>query len=253
MSESAPPVGTTVTDPGTGSMYTKTADVPPAPAAVTPPAQAPAPAQAPVIDPNLPKAPAPLTGEDPNAPKPVEPPKVPEPPKPGEEKPIDPASYKVEGLPEEIKADDPLIKSFLEGAADARMSQEGVTALLQKIAPQVAEQLRAPYKAFADLQTAWQNEVKTDNEIGGDKWAKTHATLRSGITTFSGSPEAAQAVDAALAQTGAGNNPAIVKLLNNLFTRLLESTPVVGSPAEQRRSTAASTMYDHPSSTSSTG
>lgn len=241
----------TAVDQATGTVFTKAADaptttaafastVPPAPALAADPAVAPAPAVTPAADPSaVPTAPESLLN---TPPEPAVDPaaKVDEP-----VVPLDPASYKIEGLPEGITAEDPLVKSFLEGAAKGGMDNESVNAVLSEIAPKIAEQLRAPYQAWKTLNDTWQAEIKADPDIGGAKLPQTIATINKGIERFGD----AAAVRDALNATGAGNNPAIVRMLSNVFSKLVEGTPVVGSPAEQKIvKNPGAVLYDNPSS-----
>ena len=158
-------------------------------------------------------------------------------------KPMTAADYKLpEGLPEGVDAKDPLVAPLLDAAAKAGVSNEALGAILSELAPKVQEQLAAPYKAWNELQTKWGNEIKSDKDIGGAKLPETVARIMQGVKQFG--DEAA--VTEALRITGAGNNPAIIRLLNSVFSRLAEGSPVAGAPAQQGKS-AAQKLYDHSS------
>lgn len=243
MSETVPVApAETFTDPA-GKVFTKS------------PEQAPAATSAPAAKP--------ASGDDTKVAAPgVEPPaplidgKQPEAAKTTEEKPVDPAialkveDYKLpEGLPEGITAEDPLTKSFLEGAAEAGLPQEQMAKVLAKMAPIVREQLEAGRRAWTELQTGWQAAVKSDADIGGAKLQETLSRINTGIVRFAGTTTAdADAVFEALKVTGAGNHPAIIKVFNNMISKLVEGTPVVGSPAEQNTKSAGATLYNNPTS-----
>jgi len=247
----------TVVDSSTGVVFTKAADAPTTPAAFAnttpaPTTQTPSSTTvdagpgttAPVVDPSVPAAPESLLNDKPAVDPAAEPPKTDEP-----AQAIDPASYKVEGLPDGITIEDPLVKSFLEGAAKGALSNEAVNSVLAEIAPKVAEQLRAPYLAWKTTNDAWQAEVKADPDIGGAKLPQTIATIKKGIERFGGNAEQQAAINKAFNDTGAGNHPAVIKLLHSAFSKLVEGTPVVGSPAEQKiTKNAGAALYDHPTS-----
>jgi hypothetical protein len=169
----------------------------------------------------------PPAGDPPKDP-PADPAKPPEPQKPPE--PVKPEDYKIEGLPETIKADDPMVKAFLDGAADAGLTNEAVNKVLGKIAPLVAAELEAPAKTWLDMNAKWQAAVKADPEFGGVNFDANVQRVASAINLVS-TPEQARAIDEALKITGAGNNPALVGLLHRMSVRLTEpAKPVGGTP-----------------------
>lgn len=152
--------------------------------------------------------------------------------------PIDPASYEVT-LPEGIDRDDPLVEAFLAGAAKGGMEQDSVQAVLDSLAPKLAERLAEPANMWRDLNEQWRGEIKRMPDIGGANEAKTIATVRNAMNTLctgykladgtevSAQQEQAALVDA-LNMTGAGNNPALVRFLYRAAARLVE--PGVSDP-----------------------
>ena len=139
---------------------------------------------------------------------------------------IDPASYEVK-LPDGMAREDPMISAFLESAAGARLDGASVQAVLDKVAPMVAEQLAAPQKAWAALNTEWQEQVRADPEIGGANLSGVIERVNATIERF-GNP----ALKEAMRLTGAANNPEILRYLNKLSAAYTEATPVV-SPGSQ--------------------
>lgn len=169
-------------------------------------------------------------------------------------KQLKPEDYKLDEktLPPGVKADDPLVADFLAGAAKLGIPNEAVNGILAQVAPKVAEQLAAPMRAYVELRDKWVNEAKA--QFGAELPAVA-ARISQGIQRFAAAPGATaeqvaksvQDVSQALVTTGAGNNPALISLLNRVFQRLGESTPVTGSPVANSKP-AASLLYDHPSS-----
>jgi len=169
--------------------------------------------------------------------------------------PIDPASYEVK-LPEGLDRDDDLLTSFLEGAAKGGMDNESVQAVLDSLAPKLAERLAGPSKAWADLNGEWQKEVRGMPDIGGDKLPGTVSAISrafdqvcTGYTRADGTEVSAKQeqadLKAALDLTGAGNNPAIVRAMHRFAVRLMEPGAdgrpgaVTGSAVPNQPSTAA--------------
>lgn len=147
--------------------------------------------------------------------------------------PMKPEDYKLD-LPEGIAADDPLLTAFLEGAAKGGMDNESVQAVVSSLGPKLAEQMAAPMKAWTSLNEQWQAEVKADPVIGGANLPTTIKTVQDAMNLV-GTPEEVAACREALTMTGAGNNPAIVRLMHRMASRLVEKGAVQGnSPAESR-------------------
>ncbi len=205
---------------------------------------APAP-EAPKVEPGLRPAPGNLLADAPvDAPK-VEPDKAPDPAKTDEPKKeaeppkaLDPKDYKLE-LPEGLKAEDPLLSKFLEGAAEAGLPQDKVQALVARVAPDLMRQVAEPYEAWNQLQTDWQSQVKADPEIGGARLPEALARISTLMDRF-GDPGLREA----LTMTGAGNNPAIIKSLNRMALAMTEGKLVAGNPAGPKRD-IAEVMYPH--------
>ena len=179
----------------------------PAPAATEPvTTEAPAPAS-PLDTPLV----APKTDETPKA----EEPKADEPEMRAEDYVLDP-------LPEGMTRDDPMLAKFLEGAARGRMDGESVKAIVAEMAPMIREQMDAPARLWVEMNAAWKNEIMSDAEIGGEKFA-THTlpTIQSALEQF-GDPK----IFEALHVTGAGNHPAIVRTLYKLASQVTEAKTV---------------------------
>lgn len=223
-----------------------------APAAVTPtPAAAPPPAPAadpkaaaatpateakPAAETNLLADAKKEAAADPAAEKPGEPKK--------EEKPAaEPAKLKAEDykfkLPETVKADDPVIKEFAATAADLGLPADKAQAVIDKMLPTWQKNLQAPYQLWQEQQVAWQNELKTDPEIGGDKLEPTVGRVAAMLDSTG-----VEWRDAFIA-TGAGNNPAMIRMLAKLEARLNpRATPVNGPPAAPAGKSAAEKLYN---------
>jgi hypothetical protein len=154
---------------------------------------------------------------------------------------IKPEDYNVE-LPEGIGKDDPLLVSFLEGAAKGGMDNESVQAVINTLGPKLVEQMQAPIKAWVDLNEKWVAEVQADPVIGGDKWPMAKETVLQAMTLVL-TPEETRATREALGLTGAGNNPAVIRLLYSMARRLVEPGPVKGNAPTEPPKSAAALLY----------
>jgi hypothetical protein len=154
---------------------------------------------------------------------------------------IKPEDYNVD-LPEGIGKDDPLLVSFLEGAAKGGMDNESVQAVINTLGPKLVEQMQAPIKAWVDLNEKWVAEVQADPVIGGDKWPMAKETVLQAMTLVL-TPEETRATREALGITGAGNNPAVIRLLYSMAKRLVEPGPVKGNAPTEPPKSAAALLY----------
>ena len=85
-----------------------------------------------------------------------------------------------------------------------------------------------------NLQSEWRTEIESDPVIGGDKLAPALGNVSKLIDEFAatnGGNEMADQLRLQFDQTGAGNNPAIVKFLIWTASQLSEGKPLSGSPA----------------------
>jgi hypothetical protein len=151
-----------------------------------------------------------------------------------------------EGAPEnyEFKApegheyDSSVINAFSEAAKELNLTQEAADKMLNKMAPLIAERQIEQIEA---VQTKWADESKVDKEFGGDKLDENLKIAKGALEKF-GSPELSKL----LKETGAGNNPEIIRLLYRVGKATGEDKVVPGSqgaPAGESRS-AAAILYD---------
>lgn len=139
-------------------------------------------------------------------------------------------------LPENLSKEDPILKAALEGATEAKLGKDALQPLIDKVAPQLKELQEAPLREWAAKQKEWVNQIKTDPEIGG---AALDKTVLPGIAKLLDASGVGKEAREALDFTGAGNHPAVVKLLHYAAKRLGEGTPVRGNPAPTARDPAS--------------
>jgi hypothetical protein len=168
---------------------------------------------------------------------PTETPPAAEEPKVEEAKPVEapapapePLAWEALKLPEGFTVDDTTRDSFLETMNDVKLSPaERAQKLLDLQTSLMEKNAAASTEAWTTQQTAWQDEVRADKEIGGEKLAPVLGEISKVVDKY-GSAELREVMNA----TGAGNNIHVVRFLHNIAKDLGEGGPVSGAPpAEQ--------------------
>lgn len=132
-------------------------------------------------------------------------------------------------LPEGLKTDDPLFKSFSDTLSDAKLDpQARGQKLLDLYRDGIKTVSEANAKAWNDLNAQWIGQVKADPEIGGAKFNEVKTTIARAIDGLG--PELSVAFRQGLDATGAGNHPAIWKGLAKMAALLSEGGAVNGNP-----------------------
>lgn len=216
------------------------------------PTPTPEPAPAPGIEPPKPvvggepePAPTPEPKLGPDG-KPVEePPKDGEPPKP---EPRAPEEYAEFTKPEGVEFDEAALNDYKAFAKEQDLTQEQAQKLLEFGGDKIKALTEAPYKLWAETQTKWQAEVKADPEIGGTKFEESRRTAAlvfepGESNPFVKSAEEAKGLRDALNTTGAGNNPAIVKLFVKMGSLLKEPGSLAGKPVAASQASLLDKMY----------
>jgi len=85
----------------------------------------------------------------------------------------------------------------------------------------------APIEAWKATQDQWRSEINSDPEIGGSKLNGVKASLGKLYDSL-GDTTLTDAFREAMDFTGAGNNPAVIRLLYRVAQRLNEGGPVRG-------------------------
>ena len=149
------------------------------------------------------------------------------------------------GAPEayELKAPEgfELDKNTLEKATplfkELNLSSEQAQKLVDFYAVQQKEISEAPLKAWQDTQKAWQDQVKAEY---GNKFPQVRADIGRALNALGLPAEQMSAFRQAMDLTGAGNNPAFVKVFAAMSKYVTEGTPVKGgSPAPVKAPGAA--------------
>ncbi|SPJ15386.1 conserved hypothetical protein [Syntrophobacter sp. SbD2] len=213
---------------------------PPAPLIGDPPAPEPIPTPEPTPEPKL--------GPD-GKPLPPEPKLGPD-GKPIEEKPEPRAleEYTEFTIPEGTTLDEQTATEFKGLAKELDLTQEQAQKLLDFGGGKLRAQIEAPYKLWAETQAKWQAEVKADPDIGGTKFEQSIKDAAQIFVPGESNPFVKDEAEAkslrdALNMTGAGNNPAIVKLFVKMGTLLKEPGSLSGGPVKDTQDTLLAKMY----------
>jgi hypothetical protein len=141
-------------------------------------------------------------------------------------------------LPEGFNVDAPTMEKFLGLMNDQKMSAadrvNGLANLQAEVLKSQSEKAMADWEG---LNASWQEEVKADPVLGGQKLDMTLAGINTLINTH-GTPELRQVMDA----TGAGNNIHVVRFLSKVAGLLGEGKPATGVPSAAPRP-IEQTMY----------
>jgi hypothetical protein len=171
------------------------------------------------------------------------PPEGEEKPKEDEEKkpePKAPEEYADFTMPEGTSLDEASATEFKGLAKELDLTQEQAQKLLSFGGDKIKALAEAPYKAWSETQTKWQAEVKADPEIGGTKFQDSVKAAALVFQPGESNPFVtndadAQALREALNMTGAGNNPALVKLFVRMGNLLKEPGNLTGGPMNKSK------------------
>ena len=110
-------------------------------------------------------------------------------------------------VPEGVKIDEAVLAEFTENAKALGLKQEGAQALIDKLAPKIAAVQKSALEAqLAKAREGWEESLKTDKLLGGEKLEANLAIANKAFEAF-GDPELKELLDT----TGLGDHPAIVR------------------------------------------
>lgn len=142
-------------------------------------------------------------------------------------------------IPEGLEVNDELVSEALTIINNRELSAkdqlQGLVNLQAKLAKDASETIS---KTWEDTQKAWQDEVKADPTIGGDKLQTSLAAVNKLVTEY-GSAGLVEAFEL----TGAGNNPHIIRFLHNVAGKLLEGGIVSATNPSSQGEDAASRLF----------
>jgi hypothetical protein len=126
-------------------------------------------------------------------------------------------------LPSEIRPDDARLPEFIKDVNEARVPKGLAQKFLDKYSADIRAAAIAPVEVFRTMNERWQNEVRSDPDIGGDKLSKEVLPAVSRVIDRFGGDQLREALDF----TGAGNHPAMVRAFYQIAKALNESTGAI--------------------------
>lgn len=134
--------------------------------------------------------------------------------------------------------DPSVIEAFSEVARDLNLTQDAAQKVLDKMAPVIASR---QIEQISAVQAQWAEDTKADKELGGDKLGENLGIAKAALDKFG-----SDGLKTLLNDTGAGNNPEIIRLLFRVGLATREDTVVPGSagaPAGDAKS-RTNILYD---------
>lgn len=139
--------------------------------------------------------------------------------------------------PEGVELDKPSTEEFAAIAKELNLPKEAA----QKVVDLAIKREQARTEAFVKQAQEWENTVKTDKDLGGDKLPETLATCRKAIDL--GPPELREL----LTSTKLGSHPAVVKWAYAVGKALSEDRFVSGGSAPKGSNDTAKSLYPNQS------
>lgn len=157
--------------------------------------------------------------------------------KEGEGEP-EPLTVEALTVPEGVELSPEVSGKFVEILNNAELSpNDRANALLELQADAMKAASEQSSALWQETQQQWQDEVRNDPEIGGEKLDQNLANVRKFLDEY-GSPE----LDDVMAMTGVGNNIHMARFMVKLAKNFTEGQPLSGRPASQAKD-AASVLY----------
>jgi hypothetical protein len=150
-----------------------------------------------------------------------------------------PIEYTDFSVPEGVQIDEQALGAFKPIAQELKLDQEQA----QKLVSFYAEKQVADAKAWADQVSGWAEESRNDKEFGGAAFDGNLKVAVTGLEAF-GTPE----LRGLLESTGIGNHPEMLRFCHRVGKALGEDKTLSPGAAAGRSVSAASVMFDHPTS-----
>lgn len=174
-------------------------------------------------------------------------------PAPVEEKPL--PKFEAFTLPEGVKLDEAPLGKFsellgkfeLDGGVDHAKAQQFGQELVSFYVSEQNRFIQAQQDSWTKTREGWRDAFTTDRDIGGNRQEATLQRCKAMIDQYGGTKEQRAEIASVLSLTGAGDHPAIIRLLSNIGKALGEGkpvpaivpkSPVPASKATRRYSTA---------------
>lgn len=141
-----------------------------------------------------------------------------------------PEKYADFKVPEGVKLDPAALAEAAPIFKELGLTQEGAQRLVDLQAKYAATAAEAATKSYWDMRADWQKQAKALPEIGTEIGAgkKVNVTIAKAIDSL-GDPSLAKEFKAAMDLTGAGDNPAFIRVFYHMARQLTEGAAVRGN------------------------
>jgi hypothetical protein len=162
-----------------------------------------------------------------------------------------PEKYETFKAPEGITLDDKLIESAAPLFKELGLSQDQAQKLVDFHAAQTKAAGDAGMKAYEDMRADWRTKTASDKDLGNGTDLRPEVKANIGRALDLVPAEAKTAFFEAMDLTGAGDNPAVIRVINALAQRIGEGKLVAGggvSPAGVpggKARTGAQALFPH--------
>ncbi|MEK9753372.1 MAG: hypothetical protein VW338_09195 [Rhodospirillaceae bacterium] len=144
-----------------------------------------------------------------------------------------PETYEAFTMPEGVEVDQAALDVFMPLAKDAGLTQAQAQKFVDLYADNLKGAVEGQQKAWAETNDKWVEDAKADKEIGGDKWDESVGVANAALKKFAGEDFAAFSQ-----YTGAGNNPAFIRLMYRVGKAMADDSFENGGASVGELSTA---------------
>jgi hypothetical protein len=141
-----------------------------------------------------------------------------------------PEKYEDFKVPEGYELDNGVLGEAAPLFKELGLTQEGAQKLVDLYSKHAIETAQAAAKSYRDMRAAWVSKAKALPEIGTEigLGKKVNVTIAKALDGL-GDPALTSEFKAAMDQTGAGDNPAFIRVFYALASKLVEGGPVKGN------------------------
>ena len=155
--------------------------------------------------------------------------------KEGDDKDVAPEQYEFQ-KPEGVEIAEPVIDAFSKVAKDLNLSQDAAQKLMDEVAPAIAQHQN---EALKQQIKAWQDELRSDPEFGGDKLQENLGIANKAFKQFFSDAERAE-----INRSGLGDWAPLVRAMHRVGKAMSQDNFVVGDgTAKHKRRPFAQQVY----------
>lgn len=140
--------------------------------------------------------------------------------------------------PEGVELEPASLTEFTSVSKEAGLSAEQAQALVNWYGKNALTKANEQAKTWETTNAKWVEQAKTDKEFGGDKFTKSVDTAKQAIAKY-GTPE----FNEALALTGMGNHPEMIRFLSRVGKAFAEDGMKDGKPLGGATVSAAKLLF----------